>query len=386
MGALWGAGGCALGGESSGFIPEDELINAEIEDNELEDEGLVQARTFFVEHAAPLLKEKCAQCHNGQHSYAPGFLRSQPDGYDSLVSSAAVVDFDVPAASRLLVKGVHDGPAWQEAEKRDKLLPWLELEASVRREAERGLMSSAHRPVEGANEVSLANLGAQGAALFFDWTLETPQAVLGQPPLFRLDDLRVHAGEAPLHVAGPALVIWQGGIPQVDPVDRMADIDVEIPAREQQVLAGGSYALYEEPEEGISFLFTIFAPAAAAGDSSTDGGFLNAECGRLDLFRSAMVDQLSPCATACHGAGGRAVGSLSMALVTANATDSDLANACAQVLLRTNPDDPESSLLLARPRPSEDNTHPYQFNNDDSAYQTYATSALEWIRAEAEVQ
>src|SRR5262245_59504558 len=145
------------------------------------------AKKAFIDKAFPPLQTNCMTCHNGsmdsdtQHI---GFLANGPDALkirDTLLAyTPAVVNTDAPPSSRILTKGLHNGPAlvnsdasaileWIQAEK-DAIptpgdgAPSLETEPFIPRLCTGGVPGDATCPI---NEVTLDSIGAPGSKIQF---------------------------------------------------------------------------------------------------------------------------------------------------------------------------------------------------------------------------
>ncbi len=115
---LWAAGcsGLVDDGGTGGLTP-DELT----------------ARKLWLSKALPLLKANCDECHGGSMpdiDFIAG--TSDLEVRDTLLAhEPAEVDLDSPAASHLLTRGAHDGPALDASQLSD-LLEWIRAEKQAR--------------------------------------------------------------------------------------------------------------------------------------------------------------------------------------------------------------------------------------------------------------
>jgi cytochrome c553 len=87
------------------------------------------ARDFFEREVQPTLVAQCGSCHVGQDgARGPNFLGTRADqAYAQLVTRPDLAGS--PAQSRLLQKGVHEGPA-PTAELAQKVMAWLGMEGA----------------------------------------------------------------------------------------------------------------------------------------------------------------------------------------------------------------------------------------------------------------
>jgi len=87
------------------------------------------ARAKWQSEALPVLQQNCATCHNGSRAMI-GFLigTKDLDIRDSLMKyDPPVVNLDATKSSRIVTKGLHDGPALT-SEQLTALLDWLDAE------------------------------------------------------------------------------------------------------------------------------------------------------------------------------------------------------------------------------------------------------------------
>jgi len=84
----------------------------------------------FNDSVLPLLDRRCSACHNGSR-VGIDFMAIDGSAYDSVRNWPALVNFTEPGASRLLTKGIHEGPTWLPDE-RDRIIVWLLAEADAR--------------------------------------------------------------------------------------------------------------------------------------------------------------------------------------------------------------------------------------------------------------
>jgi len=92
------------------------------------------ARQMFDSTVAPLLTAKCATCHVGPETSATNMFLG-PDGassyYTTLTSDRAVNGNFNPNAAMILIKGMHEGPAWSSSEAAT-ITAWLQQELKDR--------------------------------------------------------------------------------------------------------------------------------------------------------------------------------------------------------------------------------------------------------------
>ena len=110
--AMVGCSGLIDGGGSGGLTPEQQT-----------------ARRIWVEKALPQLQANCVVCHDGTRPNI-GFIigAGDLDKRESILAYApAVVNLDAPSSSRIMTKGLHEGPALDATQTSD-LLEWVNAE------------------------------------------------------------------------------------------------------------------------------------------------------------------------------------------------------------------------------------------------------------------
>jgi mono/diheme cytochrome c family protein len=92
-------------------------------------ESSTTAELTAWDEALPALTSTCAACHGGSmHVAGLDFLAgSSSEEIRQTLLASGVIDFDDPYSSRILTKGVHEGP-WFTAEQVDAILAWIESE------------------------------------------------------------------------------------------------------------------------------------------------------------------------------------------------------------------------------------------------------------------
>ncbi len=105
----------------------------------------ITAQRLWVSKALPRLQTSCISCHDGSmpdsgNGPAPGFLEGTGDltkrdtlfAYTPSAAAgvASILDLGAPSLSLLLIKGSHDGPELDAAQKSD-ILEWLNAEKAA---------------------------------------------------------------------------------------------------------------------------------------------------------------------------------------------------------------------------------------------------------------
>src|SRR6185295_673711 len=101
------------------------------------DDGLTpeqrDARRQWKDEALPVFRSACIVCHDGSR-VGVGFLTGGPDDFairDHVMAfDPAVVNLEAPSSSRILQKGLHEGPMLG-VEDSFSILSWIQAEKSV---------------------------------------------------------------------------------------------------------------------------------------------------------------------------------------------------------------------------------------------------------------
>ncbi|MBV8757302.1 MAG: hypothetical protein JO257_08515 [Deltaproteobacteria bacterium] len=178
----------------------------DIEDKSLQ--GLTPAealaKTRWLKDAEPVFQAKCFMCHDGSMAAA----NPVPDPYlagsgDMAIRDTAVayvpqlVNLGAPKSSRVLSKGMHEGPALT-AQEATKILGWIEAERDARTPAMVIETMQVMMTDGSAATVPLDSVGAVGATLTF-----TAQTIAGG---VYMTNLKVTAGADGVYFAHPLFV------------------------------------------------------------------------------------------------------------------------------------------------------------------------------------
>lgn len=342
-------------------------------------DGSEDARAMFEAEVLPLLDAQCVACH-GPDRTGPAFLAAGPDVYTTVTSWPALVDRSDPGSSRILTKGAHAGPAWN-AEQGSVVRAWLELEGA--RDAGEGEeeplehVTPAMAPVAGFNAIDLAELGMSGSSL----TFSAERVGTG----LYLSDMRVAAGPGGVRLVHPLVITWVGETAMPDPVDRLAGVEIDVPAYGTAPLGGGTFVLVEFPEGAmLSFHFDEAGPSAAPGGADGgvgDGGAPIGGCSNVSGFTANARSPLSTNCVRCHGGGDP----MAQAAVDMSAMDDLSATAqqrsCDEILTRINRMDPANSPVFLQPDPLSGATHPFKFGSSGEL-DAFRSAVLFWLATE----
>jgi hypothetical protein len=320
--------------------------------------GSVAGRAAF-EALLPNLGPTCGgACHSQGAGGAPLWL-GPPDPYVSAVQFPGIVVAD-SAASIVLTKGRHEGPALQ-----DPLLTqvsqWLAIEATAL-----PVVTLPQTPpftvTMGANDIDCSAGGVAGTHITFS------AAVSGSE--ITLSDLNIVAPAATgVHVVYPIFAILPTGGAEIDDPS-FSNEDQTIAAGQTAPLGPGLLILTDwSAGAQMKIEFTTLAKVTVS-DAGLTGG-----CKALSTFTADAVPaiQANTCLT-CHNTGGS--GNSAMDLSGLAATPPDDATACAQALAQTNPANPAQSNIILAPTGGLAN-HPFT-----SASKSFVTMMETWIAAE----
>lgn len=358
------------------------------------------AQELWEKDAYPVVKDACNGCHNGSRANI-GFLEDASMTADGMreklmAYTPSVVNLDAPSSSRLVSKGLHDGPAFT-AEESGKVVQWLQAEKTARDHdplnpvlvikagpvamqlCTGGLPDNAAGTCP-TNHVSLdavANAGITlaGAELSF-----TAQTLAASNSLY-ITNLKLVGGTSGANIEYPLFVsVPEGKDPYPDQIDRFFSLKSNVAAGATELLGGGTHSFAGfVPTDKIEIHFK----AIKAFKADTGGGGGNTGgCKSLATFKTNVAAQVqASCAAACHS-GGQAGAKGAMDTTGINsADDATLAIACAQVLTRANLVNTAQSGLYLAPDPASNTNHPFKFANT-AAFTAFQTSVDVWVQAE----
>jgi cytochrome c553 len=323
-----------------------------------------QVRQQFEDEVAPLLTGFCSGCHGADTSVP--FLAPNPDMYTTVMEWPNLVSLKVPAASGLLSKGAHDGPAWQ-ADQAETIKAWIEGEAALAPEDEGVLETTPFIPSAGENTIDLGDIGLAGATLTFR-----------MEPLSNgmyMSRMALNAAGEGIHVVHPTFVPWEGDVPAPDPVDRFSNLDMFVDAQQSVSVGGGTLILVDIPTAApISVRFEV-AEVAEAGDNTLAG------CNDVASFTANAQPQLAQYCISCHaGSNDGATNATDMTRINDLSPEGQQA-ACGQILSRVNLLDPINSSIFLAPEPQSSLGHPYKLP-DNNTFTAFRSALLTWITAE----
>lgn len=329
------------------------------------------------------LSAACGLCHDAGGIADTPFLAG-PDVYQSVTSWPGIIVKD-PAKSSFMTHAVtgggHSGTNLDSEALKDTLLPkvqaWLEEEARgiVDGGEELGPMIDPIAPILGFNAVYLDSLGPEykGMALTFNADELTDT-------LLSLSDLQLHTtSQMGVHVVHPLFVVYPKGVdPDPDPTDSFSNVDQYVDVGLSDVLGPGILILTNWTVGAkLSVAFERIEPYSSqlgTGGSGPGGG----GCIDVASFTANAQGPLQNNCFTCHGgANGGATAAVDMSDLQA-----DPAAACAQVKNRVSPTNPPASQIYVTTDPNGNAAHPYKFNGNAGAFNTFRDSTSIWVSAE----
>ncbi len=294
-----------------------------------------------------------------------------PDAYLSAKKYPGVITSD-PYASKLIIKGPHEGPGFSgpDAALGAQVLAWLTEEA-VEIVTVQLPSTTAFVVQPGPNVVDISSgaAGLNGAKISFVASVDGNNGILS------LTHLAVQAPMGSgLHIAHPIFaVIPPTGPVAPDPVDSLSNVDQTVAPAEAIPLGTGTLIL-ESFTSGaeLKIEFNTLAPVAMTindgGTTATGGGCKNVAGFTANAVPAIQANQCLNCHGSSNGSG---YGSLDLTKVGIDDTA-----ACAQALTRVNLTNKSQSDIILAPTGGVPN-HPFQ-----GASGTYATMMLTWINGE----
>jgi mono/diheme cytochrome c family protein len=208
------------------------------------------AQDAWLKKALPAFKDgTCITCHDGSMApTAPPYLvgAKDLDIRDTVVAYIpSVVSLGSPRVSRVVVKGMHEGPAMS-APNASAIVEWLTYEhdarppAMVIQTAQMSPMMCVGNPGDAtcpANAIDLGAVGSAGSNISFYVTPLGPDLYLTQ--------LKVTAGPGGLHLVHPVFETWPTGMmdPTPDPVDPYFNVTLNLAPAASADLGAGNLTL-----------------------------------------------------------------------------------------------------------------------------------------------
>jgi hypothetical protein len=348
--------------------------------------------------ALPVLRQNCETCHNGSRAMV-GFLIGGTDDmavHDSLMNySPTVVNLDATSSSRILNKGLHEGPQLT-SDQLSSLLLWIQAERdAVNHDPDHPQAQLATMPVQvqlcptgqldtttcPINHIPLSAVPDAGTAVPGAEITFIAQALSSG---LYLNNLSVVGGTAGAYIEHMLFVSLPASPAQPfpDQIDRYFATKLNVGVGVTSAIDGGT-------EDFIGFAstdmlqvnFKVLSPYKPETSVSAPTG-----CKVLATFKTAAVPQLGPapggtCST-CHG-GQNTTATAAMDLTNlASTNDTMLLNTCNQVRSRINFQTTDQSGFYLAPNPAAASNHPFNFNKDQNAFNAFKTAMDVWVKAE----
>lgn len=319
-------------------------------------------RALYERDVHPAMLADCAVCHEPGGVARYDFINTPVDDYAAAFSLSGFVDLTNPGESRLLAKGVHDGPAWR-PEQYEAILGWIEAEAGDRPEVtyiEPGPITY------GFNNYDLGVLGAAGSALTFVLS-DFDTGLL-------LTDATLVAGPDGLLVELPSIEVWEG--------DTIIRTETLFADGELRIEPGDSVNLGEFYIEDLPSGVTM---GARFGDIRTIRGGVDpyAECRNVPAFTEYAQPVLNDFCVECHTVEPAAVAAMNLENLNDVLDMDDQQYSCDQVLQHINRARPADSNLLrnADPRLADVENHDFVFD-DVAQLDAFKTEVFLWLTVE----
>lgn len=390
-----GAAALVMMASCTGLI-DDTVLPTDLEKDE------ANARRLWDEKAWPVLEAQCAGCHTTMPNI--DFLNTL--GKDLTVEPYAireqlvnftptVVNLETPPSSRILTKGLHDGPELSSAELSD-LLEWVRAEQDARPQPgeEGGATILATAPIMPQlcpagtplpscplNTLDLSGLGLPGAAITF--------TAIQFPSQLYINQLKLVGGTSGAYIEHPLFVSKPPPPPEnepardpiADPIDRYFNLKMNLAMATEEMIDGGTASFVGFPaENSLEIHFKVITPykmeeGPGNGGTGTTGG-----CKDLASFKANAQTQLQGSCGSCHN-GNNADAKSAVDMTGMNsADDAMILLACNQVKTRVNLTTIEQSGIFLAPAPANTN-HPFRYATQ-AAHDTFRNSVSIWINAE----
>lgn len=213
------------------------------------EQGLTPAQKLaqerWLQQALPVFKTSCTMCHDGSMP-AVGYLQGMTDlGIrDTLLAfTPAIVNLTAPQSSRVLTKGMHEGPALSAQQASDVLawvtaqrdatppMPGPETAQMMAMPCTSGAPGTANCPI---NTVDLTAVGTAGSSITF------VAAPVGSD--LYVTEMTLKAGAAGAYIEHPLFVAYPAAPakPTPDPIDQLFAVKLNLMANASAKLGDGT--------------------------------------------------------------------------------------------------------------------------------------------------
>lgn len=375
---------------------DDTVLPTDLEKDE------ANARRLWDEKAWPILELQCAGCHAGT---MPNIDFISAIGADVTMNTYAireklvtfaptVVNLETPPSSRILTKGLHDGPELSTADISD-LLEWVRAEQDARPQPgeEGGGVVLATAPIMPqlcptgtplpscpVNVIDLASLGLEGASISF--------TAIQFPSQLYINQLKLVSGTSGAYIEHPLFVSRPPPPPENEParepiadgIDRYFNLKMNLAMATEEMIDGGTASFVGFPaENSLEIHFKVITPYKVEEGPGNGGTGTTGGCKDLASFKTNAQARLQQSCGSCHN-GNNADAKSAVDMTGMNAADdATILLACNQIKTRVNLTTPDTSGLFLAPAPGNTN-HPFAFQQ--AAFDAFKTAALVWINAE----
>jgi mono/diheme cytochrome c family protein len=352
------------------------------------------AKAQWETDAYPVLQTNCGVCHAGQRVGVNFLGGATADEAKAMIMAyqPPVINFDAPGSSRVLSKGLHDGPELTAAQS-SSILQWLQAEKDAQQHdplnpvkilkvaAFAVQICTAGLPDNAAgtcptNHVSLANVEDAGAAVPGAEISFTAQALSS----LYVTNLKLTGGTAGAYIEHPLFVSRPANAdPFPDQIDRFFSLKQNTKVATSDLLSGGTHSFAGfAPTDMLEIHFKVLSPFKPdSGGGTTDTG----GCKALASFKTNAGPVIQTNCGSCH-AGGDAGAKAAMDITGANsADDATAAKACAQIRSRLNLTTTDQSGLYLAPDPASTTNHPFKFGAGQFTT-TFKNPVDIWVQAE----
>jgi cytochrome c553 len=370
--ALIGSAGCL---DAYGVDPGPGGTDAGGAGPDLADVGYLDAVEQFNSKVAPILggadgkTGSCGACHAKTGGVGPAFMETKADStmLQTLLAYPGMIG-KTPDTSRLYVKGVHEGPAFNGMEA-PVVAAWIMLYS---RNAPKPLDGGVEKPtvapfepVMGANtiDVSVIDKALAGTTITF-----TAKALGSSLQLSKIEV--VTPATMGVHIVHPLWVTWDAkNNATPDPIDSFSNLDQTVQSGTTAPLGPGTLVLPNwATGQKLNVVFTNIEAKAASLDGGTVTG-----CKASANFQANVRPLLAATCYNCHGANPPAAGLAMNAALSA-------ADQCANLLGEVNLTTPASSALLQKPNPQ---VAGHNGNNQKiQNFAAFSTAVNNWINLE----
>ena len=371
------------------------------------------AITKWNMEALPVFQANCVACHTGQYP-DQAFLTADntADMRTALLAfNPSVVDLGDPAGSRVLVKGIHEGPALGSMDS-ESILDWINAEKDAEMvsnpivviETDQFLpqlctSGNAGDPTCPINHVSLASLGLPGAEV--DFVAQALSSDLYITDLYTVASVDGVYLEHPLFTSFPPAGS-DGSTPDPIPdlLDRFYDVKLNLAAAATPVTcppigpscdhigAGASVFHDFSPTNPLTISFKVLS--AYMSDSTPPPAATGCDTAGFASFQTNVVplmNAVGACNT-CHD-NQNAGATSAMPLLKSDGTTGGLLSttdntACLAVRSHVNFQAISTSDVLLAPDPAGDGAHPFKLSTASTpTLANFQAGMTTWINVEA---